>query len=248
VWHPGCTVHPHPVENRVIPRNATSVVLLVVLAMPARARAQGSLPTPRDPVSDRGFLIAKGNTLPKGSGYVDALGPTLTVGAAYGVTDRLTVQVGTSFWTIPDGIPSGFLSARYGVVRTPDVSVAVGALGAAIYADNAFTAAAWPYVTTTVGTDRVSVSGLVGVGSSTTVFESDFDGRILLQGLLEAAVARNVKVLVEALYLGKDSDPAGAAGVRWFPSRLAFEVGWIHVFQAGDDVTFIPWGGISYGF
>ena len=203
----------------------------------------------RDFMADRGFLIAKGTTLPQGRGYVAALAPTFTLGVAYGVTDRFTVQAGTSFWTLPSGYPSGYLSIRYRIIAVPGLDLAVGALGVGVAGDGELLTGGWPYVTTTVGTDRLALSGLIGVGSSSDVFESDFDGHLLLQGLLEAVVVPHVKILVEALYLGQNSDPAGGIGARYFTRRVAGEVGFIYVFESGGgDGIPLPWAGVSVGF
>jgi len=197
---------------------------------------------------DRGFLIAKGTTLPQGRGYVAALAPTLTVGAAYGITDRLTAQVGTTLWTISDA-PSFYGTARFGVVRSPTLNVAAGALGVVIIDNGETTAAAWPYLTTTVGTDRIAVTGLVGVGSSSSVFETSFTGKVLLQGALEVFVSRGLEVVAEGLYLGNNTDPVGAIGVRGFLGSLALEVGAIHAFEQGaPDTAVLPWAGVSVRF
>jgi hypothetical protein len=200
----------------------------------------------RDVALDRGFLVAKGTTLPQGHGYVAAL--ALTVGAAYGISDRLTAQVGTTLWTISEA-PSLYGTARYGVVRSTGLSVAVGALGVVIIDNGGTAAGAWPYVTTTVGTDRIAVTGLVGVGSSSTVFETSFTGRLLLQGAVEVFVAPELEILVESLYLGKNTDPVGAIGLRAFLGRLAFELGAIHAFEPGEpDTAVLPWAGVSVRF
>ncbi len=201
--------------------------------------------TPRDFMADRGFLIAKGTTLPRGRGYVAALAPTFTLGVAYGVTDRFTVQAGTSFWTLPSGYPSGYLSIRYRIIAVPGLDVAVGGLGVGVAGDGDLITGGWPYVTTTVGTDRVALSGLIGVGSSSRVFESDFDGHLLLQGLLEAVVAPHVKLLAETVYLGENSDPAGGIGMRYFTRRIAGELGLVYVFERGVP---LPWAGVAVGF
>lgn len=217
-----------------------------VAAQSGRPGMVGPLSGSRDFTGERGFLVAKGTTLPRGLGYVYALGLPLSVGAAYGVTDRLTLNGGTSFWTLADGVPSGYLSARYAVVRLPDLGVAVGALGVAITDGDATTTAGWPFLTATVGTDRVAVTGLAGVGSSTEVFESDFDGKALLQGLLEVVVAADFKLLVEGLYLGEGSDPIGALGFRWASARVAIEAGAVRVFEpAGSSVEILPWVGVA---
>jgi hypothetical protein len=208
----------------------------------------GGPPAGRDVALDRGFLVAKGTTLPQGRGYVAALAPTFTVGVAYGITDRLTAQAGTTLWTISDA-PSFYGTARFGVVRSRTLNVAVGALGVVIIDHSETTAAAWPYLTTTVGTDRIAVTGLVGVGSSSSVFETSFTGKILLQGALEAFVSRGLEVVVEGLYLGKNTDPVGAIGMRGFLGPFALEAGAIHAFEPGEpDTALLPWAGVSVRF
>lgn len=228
-------------------------LLPIALALSVAHTAQGQGPgmvgppsASRDFTGERGFLIAKGTTLRGGAGYVYVLGLPLSLGAAYGVTDRLTLNGGTSFWTLADGVPSGYLSARYAVIRHPALGVALGALGVAVTDGDATTTAGWPFVTVTAGADRVAATGLVGVGSSTEVFESDFDGKILLQGLLEAVVTSGLKVLVEGVYLGEGSDPVGALGLRWSGPRVAVEGGVVRVFEPpGASVEVLPWVGVS---
>jgi hypothetical protein len=207
-----------------------------------------SPPPGRDVALDRGFLIAKGTTLPRGHGYAAALAPTLSVGVAYGITDRLSAQGGTTLWTIGEA-PSLYGTARFGVVRSRNLNVAVGGLGVVVIEDGGTTAAGWPYVTTTVGSDRVMLTGLIGVGSSSSVFETSFTGKLLLQGALEAFVSRGIEVVVETLYLGASTDPAGACGARGFAGPFAFELGVIHVFEPGEaDTPLLPWGGVSLRF
>lgn len=208
----------------------------------------GTPPAGRDVALDRGFLIAKGTTLPQGRGYVDALAPTLTVGVAYGVTDRLTAQAGTTLWTIADA-PSLYGSARYGVIKSKSVNVALGALGVVIVDENETSAGGWPYVTTTVEAGRVSVTGLLGVGSSTEVFESSFTGQLLLQGGLEVFMSSALEVVVEALYLGEGTDPVAAIGMRGFAGPFALEAGLVHAFEVdAPDNAALPWAGVSWRF
>ena len=167
---------------------------------------------------------------------------------AYGITDRLTAQVGTTLWTIAIA-PSFYGTARYGVVRSPLVNVAVGALGATIFDASEAAAGVWPYVATTVGRGPVALTGLVGVGSSTSVFDSDFDGSILLQGAMEVYVVPALEIVAETLYLGHNTNPAGAVGLRGFAGSLAFEGGVVHIFEPGEaDTPILPWGGVSVRF
>jgi hypothetical protein len=81
------------------------------------------------------------------------------------------------------------------------------------------------YVTTTIGSDAYSATGLVGMGSSTSVLESDFSGEMLLQFEGEARILRDLRLIVETLYLGEGSETLGRAGVRLLGSRGALEVG-----------------------
>ena len=237
----------------LLTRLALPWCVLAVWGVPGWAQTTGSImvgtsPPARDVALDRGFVIAKGTTLPRGHGYVSALAPTLTIGAAYGITDRLTAQVGTTLWTIAIA-PSFYGTARYGVIRSSVVNVAVGALGATIFDANDAAAGVWPYVATTVGGGPVSLTGLVGVGSSTSVFDSDFDGSVLLQVVLAVLVVPAIEVVAETLYWGRNANPAGAVGLRGFVGVFAFEGGVVHVFEAGEpDTTLLPWGGVALRF
>jgi hypothetical protein len=200
---------------------------------------------PRDFLEDRGFLIAKATTLPKGTGYVAALMPG-AVGVAYGLTDRLTAQGGAVPWTLLYGGFVGFASLRYGIVRSSPLHVSVGGFGIVAVDDDQTEAAGWPYLTATVGADAFSATGLIGVGSSTSVFESDFNGKILLQFEGEARVLPDLKVIIETLYLGEDSETLGGAGVRFFGSRGAVEAGVAIVLSGSEGV--LPWAAIAWSF
>lgn len=96
-------------------------------------------------------------------------------------------------------------------------------------------------------TGRVAFSGLVGVGSSTEIFESDFSGKLLMEGLFQLAIGPDLGLVVEGLYLGADSDPAGAVGFRWFRSRMAIEAGAVYVFTSGvaRGWALLPWLGLA---
>jgi hypothetical protein len=234
-------------------RLALPLCVLAVWGVPGWAQTAGSImvgssPPAGDGARERGVVIAKGTTLPRGHGYVAALAPTLTIGVAYGITDRLTAQVGTTLWTIAEA-PSLYGTARYGVVQSTAVNVAVGVFGATIFNGNEADAGVWPYLAMTVGSGPVSLTGLLGVGSSTRVFDSDFNGSVLLQGALEVSLMPALEVVAETLYLGRNTNPAGAVGLRGFVGMMAFEGGLIHVFEPGEpDTALVPWGGVSLRF
>jgi hypothetical protein len=221
------------------------LVLLATLALVAGAAraAPAQEPPPRDIADDRGFLIAKATTLPRGSGYVTALMPG-ALGVAYGLSDRLTGQLGTVPWTLFNGLVLGFASLRYRLLRSSFAHISVGGFGITGFDQHEYEAAGWPYVATTVGTARYSVSALVGVGSSTSIFESDFDGQMLVQFEGEARVDRTLKVIAETLYLGEGSETLGAVGVRFLGDRVAGDVGVGFVLSGGSG--FFPWVALAY--
>lgn len=189
----------------------------------------GDSTDPRDFSYDRGFLIAKGTTLRRGEAYAAVLIPG-TLGVAYGVNDRLTLQAGAVPWTLIGKVVTAFGSARYGVVRAEPFYVAVGAFAIAAIDNDEALLAGWPYVVATAGTPVLAVTWLAGLGSSTSIFEDDFDGDILLQGMAEAVVARGLKVIGEGLYLGDGSDPVTGTGLRFFGARHLFELGVLRAF------------------
>jgi len=215
---------------------------LCVAWMVPSAQAQDSS---RDFTLDRGFLIAKGTTLPRGTGYVIAMVPG-TFGIGYGVTDRVTLQAGAVPWTLLDGVVVAYSSLRYRLAGVGALQVAVGGFGIIISEDDETEAAGWPYLAATLGHADYSVSGLIGVGSSTSVFESDFDGAVILQAEAEARVLRDVKVIIETLYLGEGSDPVFGAGLRLFGNRGMVEAGAAWVFGGTDGA--LPWAAIAYRF
>jgi hypothetical protein len=149
-------------------------------------------------------------------------------------------------WTLLYGEFVGFASLRYGIVRTSPLHLAVGGFGVVASDDGVTDVAAWPYVTTTVGSDAFSGTGLIGVGSSTSVFESDFNGKILLQFEGEARLLPDLKVIIETLYLGEDSETLGGAGVRFFGSRGAVEAGLAVVLSGSDGL--LPWAALAWSF
>jgi hypothetical protein len=200
---------------------------------------------PRDFSQDRGFLIAKATTLPRGEGYVIAMVPG-AVGIGYGLTDRVTLNAGAVPWLLLDGAIVAYSSLRYRLAGVGPLQVAAGGFGIIVSADDDVETAGWPYVTATLGAEAYSLTGLIGVGSSTTVFESDFDGAVILQAEGEARVLRNVKVIVEALSLGQGSDPIFGAGLRLWGDRGMFEAGAAWVFGATEGA--LPWAAIAWRF
>ena len=199
-----------------------------------------------DPTPDRGFLVAKGTTLPQGRGYVAAVMPG-AVDVTYGVTDRLTVMGGTVPWTVFLGPFIGFGSLRYGIAQRPWVGVAIGVFGAMVAERDEFDGAAWPFVSTTVGSPTLSVTGLVGAGSNTSIIDGDLNGHLLLQGEAEWQVVSQVKLIAEALYLGEGYDPIGGAGLRFWARPGMVELGVAREFT-GSGSSWLPWVALAYGF
>jgi len=223
---------------------ALAVVSLVVGCVPHAVVAQHTAWS--DPTPDRGFLVAKGTTLSQGRGYVAAVMPG-ALDVAYGVSDRFTVMGGTVPWTVFQGPFIGFGSLRYGVVQSEWVDLAIGAFGAMVAEHDEFDAAVWPFVSTTVGSPTLSVTGLVGAGSNTSIIDGDLNNHLLLQGEAEWQVASQVKVIAEALYLGEGYDPIGGAGLRFWARPGMIELGVAREFT-GSGSSWLPWVALAYGF
>lgn len=199
-----------------------------------------------DPVADRGFLIAKATAAPRGHGHVTAFWPGFVV-LAYGASERVTLSGGTLPWLLPAGTGLFFGSLRTTILATAYSGIAIGASGLFVFEEGGMTGGGWPFVTGTLGASAGSLTALVGVGTGATVLGDDLAGSVLLQAMGELALARGIKLIAEALYLGDDSEPVGGVGLRFFGDRGAFEVGWGMTLESGRTFHH-PWAAISYGF
>ncbi|MHC4448348.1 MAG: hypothetical protein ACYSXF_11310, partial [Planctomycetota bacterium] len=156
-----------------------------------------------------------------------------------------TIAAGSPAWTVFSGGLVLFASAKYSVLRTPYANLAVGAFGITAGHRDDLWGGAWPFASVTLGPPIFTIGGTVGVGASSEIFETDFTGEVTIQGMIESHLGRNLKLIVETLYLGNDSDPAAAAGFRFFRKQFAFELGAVMIFESDD--TIIPWLKLSLG-
>ena len=199
----------------------------------------------RDFLEDHGFLASTGRTLPKGAGWISAVVTPGVAAFGYGITDRLTVAAGSPVWTPFAGGLVLFASVKYGVLRTPFAHLSVGAFGITAGTRDDLFGGAWPFASVSLGPPIFTVGGTVGVGVSSEIFDGNLTGDVSLQGTVESRVGRNLKLIVETLYLGNDSDPAAAAGFRFFREHFAFELGVVRIFQSEDPI--LPWLKLSLG-
>ena len=199
-----------------------------------------------DPVGDRGFLIAKATPAPAGHGHITAFWPGFVI-FGYGASDRVTLVGGTLPWAALYGTGLFFGSVRTSVVSSPCSGVSVGASGLFVFEEGSVVAGGWPFVVGTVGFPTGSLTALLGVGTGATVLGERLAGSALVQGMGEFALARGIKLIAEALYLGEGTEPVGGVGLRFWGDRGAFEVGWGVMLESGRAFHH-PWAAISYGF
>lgn len=201
---------------------------------PLQGRIHGQHFYENDPNTSRLFFSPTGRTIAAGSGYFAdyyLLFPFL----AYGITDRFTVAGGVSL--IPGASDQlWYLSGKVGVVRAPEVNVAVGGLytsitgqshGAGIVygvgtfgnQDNAFTAGAgYPFAD--------------GRTTDTPIWMLGGEGRI----------GGGTKLLAEAWKLPGASDIPVIFGLRFFGRKLAVDFGLLGVLGAHTEgFPFLPW-------
>jgi hypothetical protein len=226
-------------------------LLLLMTSAVGTARAplagqSGSTGSRADPVADRGFLIAKATPVPAGRGHVTAFWPGFVI-FGYGASDRVTLVGGTLPWLALNGPGLFFGSVRASLVSSRHAGVAIGASGLFVLEEGGVAAGGWPFAVGTVGFPRGSLTALLGVGTGATVLGDCLAGSVLLQGMGEFSLARGMKLIAEALYLGDGTEPIGAVGVRLWGSRGAFEIGWALTLESEDGFHH-PWAAISYGF
>jgi len=236
--------------QQVARRVVTVVLLLGAVVVPATAQQNDSLMlgqnrVRRDFLEDHGFLASTGRTLPKGAGWISAVVTPGVAAFGYGITDRLTVAAGSPVWTAFYGGLVIFASAKYSLLRTPYAHLSLGAFGITAGTRDDLFGGAWPFASVSLGPPIFTVGGTVGVGVSSEVFDGAFTGDVSLQGMIESRLGRNLKLIVETLYLGNDSDPVAAAGFRYFREHFAFELGVVTIFESDDPV--VPWLKISIG-
>lgn len=208
--------------------------LLPLAAMPLTAQQT----RPRDVTADRGFFVATGRSLGHGHGNA-SLSYFWTPAASVGLLDRITVTAGTPLWTGPS---IGFASVKAQVLDRPWTAWSVGAFGLL----GSGVEGVWPYVTGTVGTDRLAVTVLSGVGAgSVDVFETDLAGDVLIQGALIARVYDHVKVILEGLQIFAEGEPAVLLGTRLFGHRFAVDLAGV---IAWEDGQVLPWVSVAYGW
>lgn len=194
---------------------------------------------PRDVTADRGFFVATGRSLGHGHGNA-SLSYFWTPAVSIGAFDRITLTGGTPLWTGPS---VGFASLKVQVVEHAWTAWSIGAFGLL----GSGVEGVWPYVTGTVGTDRLSVTVLSGVGAgSIDVFETDLEGDVLIQGALIARVHDHVKVIVEGLQIFSEGEPAVLLGARLFGHRFAVDVAGVVAWE--DTGQVLPWVSVAYGW
>jgi len=192
-----------------------------------------------DPNVSRLFFAPTARTLPAGDGYFGDYYLFFPV-VGYGVTDRVTLSGGMSL--IP-GVSLGdqlyFIAPKVGLVRTPSLALAVGALygGAALASEGVSGGVAFA-VGTAGSEDHAITLGLgwpfvVGSGGTTNPWA-------MLGG--ETRLSDRTKLLAEVWKLPAADELPGVFGLRFFGERLAVDFGLIHVFGADmGSWPFVPW-------
>jgi hypothetical protein len=192
---------------------------------------------PPNPGDTRLFFAPTGRMLEKGEGYFSDT-YLFFLNFVGGVTSRFTFGGGFSIFPFSDFSDNIFyVTPKLGVVQTPNLNVAVGALVAAVGGEGSFGIV---YGVGTVGSPDASVSFGTGVAYA----DGDLADQPLVMFGGERRVARRLSLVTENYVV--PSDDAGTLlsyGVRFFGDRLSVDLAFWNLF--GDDVdTIFP--GIPY--
>ena len=201
----------------------------------ARGRIVGGRFRNSDPNTSRLFFAPTGRTLPRGSGYFAdyyLFFPMVGVGIA----DRFMLAGGMS---IVPGASSQllYIAPKIGVVRSPNLNVALGGLYVTVPGEAGYAGAA--YGVATFGSEDNAVTVVAGYpfANGNRPREPGF-----MVGA-ETRILREGKLMVEAWKLPGISEVPVIVGFRFFGRRLSTDFGLLRVLGAGGDggFPFVPW-------
>jgi hypothetical protein len=213
---------------------------------PVRGRVVNGELWLEDPHATRLFFGPTARAVPRGEGYFgvyELFFPFVT----YGVTDRFTLSGGTP--VIPEAIGQVFyLAPKLEVVRTPTVSVALGALAFFVTEEVDEGSAGLVYAVGTFGGPDASVSA----GATVPFIMSDADSEIVREpGFMlggEYRLSRRTKLLSENYFVPAGEVGLISAGVRFFGERLSADFGLGAGLGGGESVCCLPLVNFVYSF
>jgi hypothetical protein len=196
---------------------------------------------PEDPSRTRLFFAPTGRMLRRGEGYLsDAY--VFFPSVQGGLSDRLTIGAGMSvipFLGLDEQV--FFLTPKVGIVASPNVNVAVGALVAGVGRLSDAGPFGIGYGVATFGGEDANVTAGAGFGFNRA---STTETVLMLGG--SRRVSRNVALLSENyLFTGGGAYPLGSAGVRFMSDKIAVDLAGFLT----KDVQFpIPYVAFIYKF
>jgi len=174
--------------------------------------------------TSRLFFGPTARTLERRGGYVAAYDVFIFAGA-YGVSDRVMFSLGGSMMENEKGERGGpsWVDARVGILRSPKVAFAVGALSAR-WAGRGGGSISNGYAVVTLGSNdhAFTVMGGYPFARNNIANEPTF----MLGG--ETRISSHLKLMTEVWRVPETPAAHTSWGVRWFGDRLAVSVGAIH--------------------
>ena len=191
----------------------------------------------RDPGRTRLFLAPTARTLPRGEGYVGDYYVLFAV-VGYGITDRVMLSGGMSL--IPGlGLDQQLLyfAPKVGLVATPKVHLAVGALYMRLGVSDLVNA--WGgvgYAAATFGSEDAAFT--LGLGWPFAAGGTTSSPWVMAGG--EERVSRGLKLLVEGWKFPGTNVVPVVGGVRFVDEKVAVDLGLVQVVGA-DFHGIVPW-------
>jgi len=194
-----------------------------------------------NPNQTRLFFAPTARMLKKGQGYFSDY-EVLFPGVSFGVTDNISIGGGVSL--LPVGIDNqvAYATPKIGVSLSPRVSVAVGALVAAVPREDPIGAV---YSVGTVGDGDASVTGGVAYGFAGRKFSSEF--AVLVGG--EKRVSRRIALVTENYFVPSSvGEPLVSGGVRFMSEKLTVDLALFNVIGNSAMLPGVPFVGFVYNF
>lgn len=214
------------------------VALASVLPIPAAAQAPGPPPAAPpeahapDPNPTRLFFGPTGRSIKKGEGYIGVYELFLPF-VQYGITDRLSIGGGTPLLFSEGGERPFWITPKFQLHETPNVSTSIGALHFLNIDDIDLGIA---YLASTIGSTDNAVT--VGVGWAYVNTNVDNEGAVVAMVGGEKRVSRRIKLITENYVFNGGGILSG--GVRFVGDSLSADLGLFSPLNSVDGLLALP--------